>query len=78
MLEADLHTRLPRKLHFPGKIIELLSRTKEQETLPMLEQGISMGRGGVFLILTEEQCGKLKLSATISFARGLYFARTVQ
>jgi len=64
-LESDLKTPLPRKLHFtsPDKIVELVERGggfKDQESRLMLEQGISMGRGGVFLSLTEEQYAKLK------------------
>ena len=64
-LEADLKTPLPRKLHFTSsdKIIELVERAggfKDQESRLMLNQGISMGRGGVFLSLTEEQYAKLK------------------
>jgi hypothetical protein len=57
-LEADLKTPLPRKLHFtsPDKIIEIVERgggLRDQESRLMLQQGISMGRGGVFLSLTE-------------------------
>jgi hypothetical protein len=57
-LEADLKTPLPRKLHFtsPDKIIEIVERgggLRDQESRLMLQQGISMGRGGVFLNLTE-------------------------
>lgn len=64
-LEADLQTALPRKLVFksPGKIIELVERGggfKDQESRLMLEQGIAMGRGGVFLSLTDQQYAKLK------------------
>jgi hypothetical protein len=63
-LEADLKTPLPRKLHFtsPDKIIELVERgggLRDQESRLMLEQGIAMGRGGVFLNLTEEQYRRL-------------------
>ena len=63
-LEADLQTPLPRRLHFtsPDKIIELVERGggyKDQESRLMLEQGITMGRGGVFMSLTEEQYKKL-------------------
>jgi len=63
-LEADLKTPLPKRLHFssPDKIIELVERgggLRDQESRLMLEQGISMGRGGVFLSLTEEQYAKL-------------------
>jgi hypothetical protein len=64
-LEADLKTPLPRKLHFktPDKILELVQRGggfPDQESRLMLEQGIEIGRGGVFLDLTEEQYGELK------------------
>jgi len=57
-LEADLKTPLPRKLHFtsPDKIIEIVERgggLRDQESRLMLHQGISLGRGGVFLNLTE-------------------------
>ena len=63
-LEADLKTPLPRKLTFgsPDKIIELVERGggfKDQESRLMLEQGIAMGRGGVFLNLTDEQYAAL-------------------
>ncbi len=46
------------------KIIELMQRgggLTDLETRPMVDQGISMGRGGVFLSFTEEECRKLKL-----------------
>jgi hypothetical protein len=33
---------------------------KDQEARMMLDQGIAMGRGGVFLSLTGEQYAKLK------------------
>jgi hypothetical protein len=64
-LEADLQTPLPKRLHFASsdKLVELVERAGgfiDQETRLMLEQGISMGRGGVFLRLTEEQYAKLK------------------
>ena len=63
-LESDLKTPLPRKLHFASadKIIELVERgggIKDQESRLMLDQGIAMGRGGVFLHLTHEQYRKL-------------------
>ena len=59
-LEADLQTPLPKRLHFASsaKVVDLVERAggfTDQETRLMLEQGISMGRGGVFLRLTEEQ-----------------------
>jgi len=64
-LEADLKTSLPKHLHFTSsdKIIELVERAggfKDQESRLMLDQGIAMGRGGVFLSLTDEQYRKLK------------------
>jgi hypothetical protein len=64
-LEADLQTPLPKHLHFPSadKIIELVERGggfKDQESRLMLDRGIAMGRGGVFLSLTEEQYAKPK------------------
>lgn len=64
-LEADLKTPLPRKLCFASseKIIELVERGggfSDQESRLMVNQGIEMGRGGVFLSLTEEQYVKLK------------------
>jgi hypothetical protein len=64
-LEADLKTSLPKRLHFasPDRIIELVERGggfPDQESRLMLDQGIAMGRGGVFLNLTEEQYGRLK------------------
>jgi hypothetical protein len=44
-------------------VVELVERGGgfiDQEARLMLEQGISMGRGGVFLNLTEEQYAKLR------------------
>jgi hypothetical protein len=66
-LEADLKTPLPKRLHFasPDKIIELVERGggfKDQESRLMLDQGIAMGRGGVYLSLTDDQYAKLKKS----------------
>ena len=64
-LEADLQTPLPKRLHYASsaKVVELIERgggITDQESRLMLEQGISMGRGGVFLSLTEEQYAVLK------------------
>jgi hypothetical protein len=64
-LEADLKTPLPKRLHFASsdKIIELVERGggfRDQESRLMLDQGIAMGRGGVFLSLTEEKHEKLR------------------
>jgi hypothetical protein len=51
-LEADLQTPLPKKLHFASsdKVVELV-----------VDQGIEMGRGGLFLQLTPEQYAKLTM-----------------
>jgi hypothetical protein len=64
-LEADLKTALPRKLHFasPDKVVELVERGggfPDQESRLMVNQGIEVGRGGVFLSLTDEQYAVLK------------------
>jgi hypothetical protein len=64
-LEADCKTPLPRKLTFqdPAKIIELAERGgygKSLEDRQLLEHAIEMGRGGIWLELTEEQYRKLK------------------
>jgi hypothetical protein len=52
-------------LHFASsdKVVELVERAGgfiDQEPRLMLEQGISMGRGGLFLSLTEEQYATLR------------------
>jgi hypothetical protein len=64
-LEQDLKTALPRRLHFKSadKVTELVERAGgflDQETRSMVNHGIEMGRGGVFLSLTEEQYAKLR------------------
>ena len=64
-LEADLKTPLPKRLHFTSsdKLVELVERGggfPDQESRLMLEQEISMGRGGIFLRLTEEQYAALR------------------
>ncbi|MGP8271757.1 MAG: hypothetical protein ACLQLH_16970 [Terracidiphilus sp.] len=66
-LEADLRTPLPKRLHFSSsdKIIELVERGTgfpDQESRLMLNQGIEMGRGGVFLNLTAGQYSALRNS----------------
>jgi hypothetical protein len=64
-LEADLQTSLPKRLHFASsnKVVELVERAggfTDQETRLMVNQGIEMGRGGIFLSLTDEQYAKLR------------------
>jgi hypothetical protein len=64
-LEADLKTSLPCKLNLddPAKIIEMAERgggVPNLEAGQMLRYGIEMGRGGVWLSLTDEQYAKLK------------------
>lgn len=64
-LETDLKTSLPRKLHFASsdKLIQLIERAggfTDQDARSMVNHGIEMGRGGIFLKLTEEQYAKLK------------------
>jgi len=64
-LEQDLKTPLPRVFIFQdaGKIVELAVRGGADNTLAdrqALEQGISIGRGGVSLNLTPEQYQTLR------------------
>jgi hypothetical protein len=64
-LEADLKTSLPRKLNLeaPAKIIEMADcggGLPNRETDQIPRHGIEMGRGGVWLNLTEERYLKLK------------------
>ena len=62
-LEADLKTPLPKRLHFTSpELVEKEGGFPDQESRLMVEHGVSMGREGVFLILTEEQYAKLKRS----------------
>jgi hypothetical protein len=64
-LEADLKTPLPRKLNFTSsnKIAELIERAggfKDSAERQGFDHGVAIGRGGVFLSLTDEQYAKLK------------------
>ena len=64
-LEEDLKTSLPRKvtLDTPAKLIEMAKRGGSNlnlETRQALDHGIEIGRGGVWLELTEEQYAKLR------------------
>ena len=64
-LERDLKTPLPRKLSLKdvGKIYELAQRgnySMNTEGRHALDHAIEMGRGGIWLELTDEQYAKLK------------------
>jgi hypothetical protein len=64
-LEEDLKTSLPRKvtLDSPAKLIEMAKRGGSNlnlETRQALDHGIEIGRGGVWLELTEEQYARLR------------------
>jgi hypothetical protein len=63
-LEEDLKTSLPCKLNFAtsDKITQLAERTGALRDLACrqaIEHGVSVGRGGVWLMLTREQYAKL-------------------
>jgi hypothetical protein len=63
-LEDDLQTSLPRTLNFASedKVIELIERGGgfiDSESRNAVAQAIDMGRGGVYLNLTNEQYAKL-------------------
>jgi hypothetical protein len=64
-LERDLRTPLPRKLHFASqdKVVELVTRgggITDLESKSMLALAIEIGRGGVYLNLTDEQYSRLR------------------
>jgi hypothetical protein len=64
-LEEDLKTSLPRKvtLDTPAKLIEMAKRGGSNlnlETRQALDHGIEIGRGGVWLDLTEDQYARLR------------------
>ena len=64
-LEEDLKTSLPCKvtLDTPTKLIEMAKRGGSNlnlETRQALDHGIEIGRGGVWLELTEEQYARLR------------------
>jgi hypothetical protein len=66
-LEPDLITSLPRTLNFAtsDKVIELIERGGgfiDSESRNMVAHAIDMGRGGVYLNLTDEQYRKLSHS----------------
>ena len=64
-LEQDLQTPLPKKLHFKSheKIREIAERggcNLNLEARQSLEHGIEIGRGGIWLELSEEKYHKLR------------------
>jgi hypothetical protein len=64
-LESDLKTPLPQTFTFAteDKVMELARRCgalKNLECRQALEHGLSMGRGGLYLNLSQEQYAKLK------------------
>jgi hypothetical protein len=63
-LEADCRTSLPVKLTFqtPAKIRTMRQRfgSPSLEDRQSFEHGLSIGRGGIWLTLSEEQYRKLK------------------
>ncbi|HEV2134584.1 MAG TPA: hypothetical protein VGR47_09975 [Terracidiphilus sp.] len=64
-LEEDLKTPLPKKLAFADqdKIFEMARRggaKLDVEAKQAIRHGLEIGRGGVWLSLTEEQYQKLK------------------
>jgi hypothetical protein len=64
-LDEDLKTSLTRKLTFATseKILELAEHAGALRDLACrqaIEHGIEVGRGGVWLMLTRDQYGKLK------------------
>jgi hypothetical protein len=63
-LEEDVMTSLPRRLtsNDSEKLIEMAERgggLPNLEAIQMLRRGVEIGRGGVWLSLTEEQYLKL-------------------
>jgi hypothetical protein len=64
-MEEDLKTHLPKRLAFrdPSKIYEIARRAGSfvnLEERQSLDHAIEIGRGGIWLQLTEEQYQKLK------------------
>lgn len=64
-LEEDLKTPLPAKLSIrdPAKLFQIAERggyVLNLEGKQAIERGIEIGRGGIWLELTEEQYARLK------------------
>lgn len=65
-LEEDLKTPLPKRFHFrsPEKIraiVEKVGSFANLQDRQALDYGLGIGRGGVWLQLTEEQYLRLKI-----------------
>ena len=63
-MEPDLKTHLPKRVSFadPGKIYEMAERAggfNNLESKQALDHAIEIGRGGIWLDLSEEQYQKL-------------------
>ena len=70
-LEEDLKTPLPRRLYFndPEKIrriVEKVGNFADLQDRQALDYGLQMGRGGVWLQLSEEQYRRLRARPTAS------------
>jgi len=70
-LEEDLKTPLPRRLYFndPEKIrriVEQVGNFADLQDRQALDYGLQMGRGGVWLQLSEEQYRRLRARPTAS------------
>jgi hypothetical protein len=64
-LEEDLKTPLPRRLQFknPEKIraiVDKVGNFADLQARQALDYGLEIGRGGVWLVLTESQYMRLK------------------
>jgi len=64
-LEEDLRTPLPRRLHFKDAekirtIIDKVGNFANLQDRQALDYGLAIGRGGVWLQLTEEQYRRLR------------------
>jgi hypothetical protein len=64
-LEEDLKTPLPRRLQFknPEKIraiVDKVGNFADLQDRQALDYGLEIGRGGVWLVLTEKQYMRLK------------------
>ena len=64
-LEEDLKTPLPRRLQFKGPekiraIVDKVGNFADLQDRQALDYGLEIGRGGVWLVLTEKQYMQLK------------------